>query len=142
MGLSDLPEFIPLDEAAERHQLDPQVLHQALADDTVRTVKVGESILVDAEDVAVIAAQVVDLCEDNSELVSLGEAARRLNLNTRTVSRWQEHGWLPVHKVGPGRSKLVSWARAQALGKLYEDQGRPGSRLIPRGQDFAQRLIA
>lgn len=137
MGLSDLPEYILLEEAVHSYDIEPHLLYAAVADGTVRIVKVGERILVDTEDVAVISAQMANPCEED-ELVSLNEAARRLNLGFGTVSRWQEHGWLPIVGNGPGRSKLVSWTQARALGKLREIHGRPRSRLIPRDKDFSR----
>lgn len=141
MGLSDLPEFIPLDEAAEHHHINRQVLHQAVKSNTIRAVRVNEDILVNDRDVAVITVQTQDISQAEDELVSINEAAKRLHIEPRTVWEWQERGWLPLLGTGKGRAKLVSWTRAQALGNLRAVHGRPGSRLIPRAKDFSQRTV-
>lgn len=140
MGLSDLPEFIPLDEAAERHHINPQVLHQAVKSNTIRAVRVDEDILVNERDVTVVTVQTQDINQTEDELVSIHEAAKRLQIESRTVWEWQERGWLPLLGTGKGRAKLVSWTRAQALGNLRTAHGKPGSRLIPRAKDFSSQL--
>jgi len=137
MGLSDLPEFIPLDEAVERHQLDPQVLHQAIADDTVRIVKVGENLLVNDGDVHMIVAE-TKAQDRGDELVSLSEAARRLGFSSIIVTRWFKYGWLPALATGPRRSKLVSWTQAKALGELHHQFAHRGNRLIPENENVSR----
>ncbi|MDX9954782.1 MAG: hypothetical protein RBT75_11830 [Anaerolineae bacterium] len=138
MGLS-LPEFIPLTEAATRHNINPQVLDQAVSDGAVHVVKVGEDLLVKDEDVSVIAVQLRKVDPGEDELVSISEVARRLNLSPGTVSQWQELGWLPMLATGPNRVKLVSWTRAKALDELRQARGR--RRLIPRSRDFGRRAV-
>jgi len=134
MGLSDLPEFIPLDEAAERHHVNPQLLDRAVVDGTVRAVRVGESLLVDNHDVAIITVQMKKPSTGGDELVSISEAARRLELSSRIVLRWQEYGWLPAVATGPRRAKMVSWTRAKELDALRQARGR--RRVIPKNRDF------
>jgi predicted site-specific integrase-resolvase len=136
MGLSDLPEFIPLDEAAKRHQLSPQVLDQAVVDGTIRVVRIDGDILVDKKDVTTMIAE-IQAQDQGDELVSLSEAARRLEVSSATVMRWCEHGWLPVKGTGSRRAKLVSWSSARNLGRMYEERGGQGIRLIPRGKDLS-----
>jgi len=139
MGLSDLPKFVPLEEAANRYNVDPQVLDCAVEDNAIRAISVNGTVLVDDEDVAVITVQMKKPKASEDELISINEAARRLELPSRTVSRWQERGWLPAIASGPRRAKLVSWKRAQALGEIREARGR--QRLIPRSKDLGRRKV-
>ena len=139
MGLSDLPKFVPLEEAANRYNVDPQVLDQAMEDGTVRAVRVGESLLVDDHDVAIITVQTQEICQNEDELISINEAAKRLRVPAGTVWQWQERGWLPMEAPGRGRAKLVSWTRAQALSEIREARGR--QRLIPRSKDLGHRKV-
>mgnify|MGYP000852041160 CR=1 FL=1 len=136
MGLSDLPKFVPLEEAANRYNVDPQVLDCAVEDGTVRAVRIDGEILVDKRDVTTMIAK-MQAQDRGDELVSLNEAARRLEISLATVARWCEHGWLPVKGTSSRRAKLVSWSSARKLGKLYEERGGQGIRLIPRGQDLS-----
>ena len=137
MGLSDLPKFVPLEEAANRYEVDPQVLDCAVEDNAIRAISVNGIVLVDDEDVAVITVQMKKPKADEDELISISEVARRLELPSATISRWQELGWLPAIASGPRRAKLVSWTRAQALSEIREARGR--RRLIPRSKDFRRR---
>jgi len=139
MGLSDLPKFVPLEEAANRYEVDPQVLDRAVEDNAIHAISVNGNVLVNDEDVAVITVQMKKPKADGDELISISEVARRLELPSRTISRWQERGWLPAIASGPRRAKLVSWTRAQALGEIREARGR--QRLIPRSKDFRRRTM-
>jgi len=87
----------------------------------------------------IVAAQ-VSIREKDDELVSLSEAARRLDLPASTVLRWEVYGWLPVIASGERRAKLVSWKRVEALGDLHKKRSQRGSRLIPRDQDTSNIL--
>ena len=135
MSLADLPTYIPLHKAAEQYALPVEVLAQAAADNTVKTILVHHTLAVAVADLPIVVAQV-----DGDELVSFNEVARRLNIDSRTISRWHEYGWLPALASGPRRAKLVSWRRAQALGKRHEEAAHQGSRLIPRGQEVTDVL--
>jgi predicted DNA-binding transcriptional regulator AlpA len=141
MGLSDLPKFVPLEEAANRYEVDPQALHQAVKDSAIRAVRLDEEILVDDRDVIVVAVQTQTSNQNQTEdeLISINEAAKRLKIKSSTVWQWQERGWLPLLGTGKRRAKLVSWTQAQALGHLRESHGKPGSRLIPKAKDYPQR---
>lgn len=138
MGLS-LPKFIPLAEAAERHNVNPQVLDRAVEGNAIHAVRVGEEVLVDEHDVAMVTIQTQEPDPNEDELVSINEVARRLELPLVTVSRWQERGWLPMQAAGPGRAKLVSWTRAKALDELRQSRGR--QHLIPRSKYIGRRVV-
>lgn len=138
MGLNDLPKFVPLEEATTRHNINPQVLDRAVKDNVIHAVRIGEEVLVNDHDVAIVAIQTREP-DPNDELISINEAARRLKLPVKTVSRWQERGWLPMQATGPGRAKLVSWTRAKALDELRQSCGR--RHLIPRSKYFSRQVI-
>ena len=134
INLSDLPEYLPLEQAAEQYHIDPELLRRAVEAGAVEAGEAGERIIVALADVILVAAQVC-IAEDD-ELVSLNEAARRLGISSTTIFLWHRYGWLPALATGPRNAKLISWTRAQAFGKLYHDQGQHGSRLIPRDKDL------
>ncbi len=131
------PAFISLEKATQRYNVPVNVLIEAVDRGAIKAVKVGNIVKISESDVSIVAAQ-VQKRQDNDELVSISEAARRLGLPSGTVFQWHEHGWLPVLALGIRRAKLVSWNQAQALGQLRQDRnsGR-GSRLIPKVQDLA-----
>ena len=138
MGLSDLPKFVPLEEAANRYNIDPQMLGRAVEDNAIHAVRVGAEVLVNDHDVAMVTIQTQAPDPNGDELISINEVARRLELPLGTVSRWQERGWLPMQATGPGRAKLVSWARAKALDELRQSRGR--RHLIPRSKYLGRRV--
>lgn len=132
VNATDLPEYLPLEQAAEQYHIDPELLRRAVDAGAVDAGKAGEQIIVAVADVVLVAAQVCTA--ENDELVSLNEVVRRLG--TKTVFLWHKYGWLPALATGSRNAKLVSWSRAQALGKLHSQQTQYGSRLIPRDKDL------
>jgi len=135
MSLADLPTYLPLEEAAKKYDIPLESLIQAVEDNIIKAIQVDEVIAVADEDIAIVAAQV-----EGDELVSINEAARRLDLHSGTVYQWHKQGWLPALAAGSRRAKLISWKRAQALGRLHKRTGQRGSRLIPRGQKVSEIL--
>ncbi len=131
MVASDLPEYLPLKRAAGQYDVPLEVLERAIDDGIIAAALVDNQVMVLGVDVAIVAAQVLEANADD-ELVSLNEAARRLEINSSVVCKWEAYGWLPVVAVGPRNAKLVSWERVKALGALHRRQGQRGSRLIPR----------
>ncbi len=128
--MGELPVYLRLEDAAQQYHLDPQILRQAIANATLDAARVESQLWVDQSQVAVIAAQ-VQAEEAADELVTLNEAARRLNVPSITIVRWLEHGWLQVLATGSRKSKLVSWSRARELGRLYQERERKWERLTP-----------
>lgn len=134
MNLSDLPEYLPLEQAAKLYRIDPDLLHRAVEAGAVEAGEAGEQIIVALADVVLVAAQVCTAQDD--ELVSLNEASRRLKISSQVVCLWHRYGWLPTLATGPRNAKLISWSRAQEFGKLYHERRQLGSRLIPRDKDL------
>jgi hypothetical protein len=132
----NFPEYLPLERAAEQYQIDPDLLRRAVDAGAVEAGKTGEQIIVALADVILVAAQVCIAKHD--ELVSLNEAARRLEISSQVVCLWHRYGWLPTLATGPRNAKLISWSRAQAFGKLYHERRQLGSRLIPRNKDLTR----
>lgn len=137
MNASDLPEYLPLEQAAEQYHIDPELLRRAVDAGAVEAGEAEGQIIVAVADIVLVAAQVC--AAENDELVSLNEAARRLGLSSTIVFLWHKYGWLPALATGSRKAKLVSWSRAQAFGKLHRQRTQYGSRLIPRDKDL-QRL--
>lgn len=135
--LDAVPEYLPLEQAAEQYNIDPELLYQAIDKGVVDAGRAGDQIIVAVADMELVAIQVCG-GDETDELVSLNEAARRLAISSATVLAWHRHGWLPVLDTGSRNAKFVSWSRAQALGKLYHKQSRAGSRLIPRDKDLSR----
>ncbi len=134
-----LPTYIPLDEAADKYRLTAEALTRAVEDGIIRAVKINGGIAVAEEDTAVVAAQ-VQAVEKGDKLVSISEAARRLDLNSGIVWWWYKRGWLPEQGRGPNRAIFVSLNRARALASLREKRGKRGRRLIPKGMDVHEVL--
>jgi len=134
VNATDLPEYLPLEQAAEQYRIDPELLRRAVDAGAVEAGEVGDQIIVAVADVVLVAAQVCTV--ENDELVSLNEAARRLGISSTTVFLWHKYGWLPALATGPRNAKLISWSRAQAFGKLHRRRTQYGSRLIPRDKDL------
>jgi len=134
MDLTDFPEYLPLEQAAEQYHIDPELLRRAVDAGAVEAGEAGGQIIVAVADIVLVAAQVC--AAENDELVSLNEAARRLGISSKTVSLWHNYGWLPALATGSRSAKLISWSRAQAFGKLHRQQTQYGSRLIPRDKDL------
>lgn len=141
MGATGLPIYIPLEEAAEKYKLSIETLTQAIKSNVVKAIRVGQTIAISDDDIIVVAAK-VEAQAQGDELVSINEAARRLNIDPRIVSRWREYGWLPRLASGPRRAILVSWKRAKDLGKLYAETSQQGNPLIPRGQKVSEVLTS
>lgn len=135
MAPSDLPEYLPLNCASREYAIPLEVLERAVEDGMITAALLNDQVLVLGADVVVIAAQVLKATPDD-ELVSLNEAARRLEINSSVVCKWEAYGWLPVIATGSRNAKLVSWERVKALGTLHRRQGRRGSRLIPRDKSI------
>ena len=141
MSPDNLPTYISLNQAATRYGVNVAVLRRAVEAGIMRAVKINEEVIVADEDVAVVAAQ-TEAKDKGDELVSISEAARRLNINSRIICRWESYGWLPVVARGARRAKLISWQRAKALGSLYHEHSQRGSRLIPRNKIITDVLSA
>lgn len=137
----NLPTYISLVEAAQRYQVSAETLTRAVESGMLRAVQINGEIAVADEDVAVVAAQ-VQAQNEGDELVSLNEAARRLNLDSRIVWQWYKNGWLPEMGRGPHSAIYVSFVRANALSILRDRRGGQGRRLIPRDMDINQALQA
>ena len=138
-----LPTYIPLHKAVVRYDLSETVLRRAVDNGIIRAVRLmGGKVAVADEDVAVMKARQYALT-NGDELVSLSEAARRLEIDSATVWRWYNHGWLPKEGSGPRRAIFVSWNRAQQLHELYKRRGGiKGRRLIPRQKERIAASIA
>ena len=135
MNDANLPTYIPLKEAAKKYNLTTEGLLQAIDEEFIEAAKIGDAIVVADKDVMMVAAQ-MSVRDKDDELVSLSEAARRLDIQMRTISRWEDYGWLPVIALGPRRAKLVSWKQAKALGDLHKRNSQRGSRLIPHDKEI------
>jgi transposase-like protein len=88
---------------------------------------------VSESDVAIVAAQILDV--DDDELVSISEAARRLDMYSSTIWQWHRLGWLKEHGRGSNRVIFVSWRQVQALEELHRKHSKRGQRLIPRDME-------
>ena len=135
-----LPTYIPLPEATARYGLSEAALRRAVETGIIRAVRLlGEGIAVADEDVAIVAAQ-QEAGKEGDELVSISEAARRLNVHSGSVWLWYKNGWLPEAGRGPHRAILVSFKRARALASLKKQRGKRGRRLIPKHMDVEDAL--
>lgn len=134
MNITELPTYIPLKEAAEKYGIPLDTLSQAVNEGLIEAAQIGESIVIADEDAAIIAAQVSNEKIDD-ELVSIYEAAKRLNIRPGTAYQWYKQGWLPAKGRGSRRAILVSMERARSLCDLKSQKGQQGKRLIPRSKE-------
>ncbi len=127
----ELPEYLPLEEAARRYKVGLEILKQAIENGKIRAVRAEGRTLVASEDAMTVAVQ-VQASNAGDEIVSINEAGRRLGIHPATISAWVSYGWIPVITVGKRRAKLIPLSRVVALNKLRQEYGKRGRRLIPR----------
>ncbi len=140
--ITGLPTYIPLREAAIRCGVSETVLRRAVNDGIIRSVRLtGGKIAVADEDAAIVAAQ-IEAIADGDELVSLSQAARKLQIDSSTVWWWYKHGWLEKRGSGPRNAILFSWKEAKKLHQLYHQRrgGQRGRRLIPRNMEVNEAI--
>lgn len=149
MKKGKLPMYILLEEAARQYRLSQATLTVAIEAGIIRAARLqqetGEEIVVAKEDVAQFAEELAASSneEPKPELVSLNEAARRLDLGLGIIYQWYKQGWLPAHGRGPNRVIYIDFRRAKALAELRQRRGiSKGKRLIPKGSDVTQVLTA
>ncbi len=135
MSPDNLPTYIPLNQAATRYGVNVAMLRRAVESGIMQAVKVNKEVMVADEDVAVVAAQ-VEAKDKGDELVSISEAARKLELNPGTVYLWYQNGWLEQRGRGSNRIIFISLQQAKSLADLKKRRGRQGRRLIPKGMDL------
>lgn len=126
-----LPEYITLDEATRRYQVDRQTLTKFVESGIIRAVTVDGKLAVSVMDMATIALQ----SAPDEEWVTISEAARRLGIPHSFIANWVRYGWLK-HKPYGARAKLVPMSQASVLAELKRQYGKRGSRLIKRGQEL------
>jgi len=134
-----LISYLPLAQAAARYKISVESLQRAIDAGIIRAVTIDDIVIAVAEqDVAIVVAQ-VQAANDGDELVSINEAARRLQLNAGVVWNWYHAGWLKEQGRIANRT-LVSLQQAQALALLKEKWGAQGRRLIPKEMELSDAL--
>lgn len=149
-NLKEHPTYVSLDEAVQRYRISAKALLKAIEDGSVKAVKMREGtstvLAVEIKSVQEFAKQFQQNpspFEKKSDLISINEAARRLNLNPGIVYNWYKRGYLLPQGRGKNRIIFISFRQAQALAKLRQRQGnRRGRRLIPKDTDIAQVLAS
>lgn len=100
---SDLPTYVSISEAAKRYHLGHEALTHLVEAGKVRAVEVDESIAVAKEDIRLALIQLEIKPDENlrGQPIRATEAAKRYEINERTLGRWAESGHIQVIERGP-----------------------------------------
>ncbi len=102
---TNLPTYIPLEQAAERYNLSMKDLNAALKRGTLKAVQTPEEdVLVAVEDVQVLAER-LEPAPVNPALagraIRATEAATKYSLNQQSLSNWAYAGYIRILERGP-----------------------------------------
>jgi predicted site-specific integrase-resolvase len=102
MDLPNLTTYLPLQEAAERYHVDPQILRQAIEEGTIRAAKTPEGeVLVAGEDVGVMSIEVQVDADLRGRPIRVTEAADKYQIDKRTLGRWASAGYVSIIEQAP-----------------------------------------
>jgi predicted site-specific integrase-resolvase len=102
MELPVLPIYLPLEEAAERYQVAPQFLHNAIEEGSIRAAQTPEGeVLVAEEDVGVMSIEVQTDPNLQGKPIRATEAAAKYQIDQRTLSRWAHAGYVRIIEQAP-----------------------------------------
>lgn len=133
-----LPEYITIEEAARRYQVDPQVLTERVNSGKIKAVRIDGAIALAEEDVRALAedlalrARVAHL---KGRQIRLKEAAQKYGLSTANLCRWAYKGYIRIldRKTGKGRKRELYLDEGDvAYASLLAEQGNliPGKALF------------
>jgi len=127
----ELPEYLPLEEAARRYRLSPEILTRAVEDGKIRAVCADGRILVAEEDVQKMTkrdalwSQVAHL--DGSP-IALEQACSRYAISSPSLYRWIDAGYVRVLEDqrggGRGRKRVLNEADVAYAALVAKERGR------------------
>jgi predicted site-specific integrase-resolvase len=93
VGLSDLTNYIPLEQAVEQFDVQESTLHRDIEDGIVRAVQVAGNVAVAAEDVATISEIPAPSEEMMGQPIRAKEAVEKYKINSHSLlTMWRQRG--------------------------------------------------
>jgi len=134
----ELPEYLPLEEAARAYKIDPEVLKNLVGRGKIRAVKVGRGLAVAMADLATREYLWEQVKHLDGNPISMSEACRKYpEINFASLSRWIAKRYIRVlddsgKARGRGHKRLLNEADVAYTALLLRIRGkRPGSKLFP-----------
>ncbi len=136
---TELPQYIPLAEAARRYGIPEETLKRAVESGTIRAVQLGEEVAVAEQDIQSVSIDRDALWQQASkwegQVIGIEEAQELYGLNKQSIYRWIAKGYIRVVKDirggGRGRKRLLNKADVVYIALLKEKLGtRRGRRLL------------
>lgn len=133
----ELPEFLPLEEAARRYRLSPEALTQAIESGKVRAARLNGRIWVAAEDIQkmtkrdMLWAQVAHL---DGKPIALEQACLQYAISSPSLYKWISAGYVRVledHRGGGrGRKRLLNEADVAYAALVAQERGKRRGRAV------------
>ena len=131
----ELPEYLPLEEAARRYRLSQEMLARAVEDGRIRAVRVNGRILVAGEDIRQISenrAKSEEIWEQVKHLdgipIGISEASSKYGVDSTSIYGWINRGYVRLIEDrrggGRGRKRLVNEADIAYAALVAKHRGR------------------
>jgi predicted site-specific integrase-resolvase len=128
MDLPDLTTYLPLQEAADRYQVNPQTLHHAIRAGTVRAIQNSQGeVLVAGEDVGVMQIEPEVDPDLQGKPIRAAVASAKYNISDVNLSRWAEAGYIRVLERGPKLLVLDEAEVKRAVEVFHQARHETGS---------------
>ncbi len=119
---AELPEYIPLAQAARRYGIPEETLKRAVESGTIRAVQLGEEVAVREGDVEKIIIRREDFEHLRGKSIWVMEAARKYGVPNPTISNWAKRGFIRI--LGrEGRKTLLDEADVAYCAAVYKAKG-------------------
>jgi predicted site-specific integrase-resolvase len=132
--LAQLPQYIPLSEAARRYDLDPAVLTSMIEDGRIDAVKTNGDIAVAEEDVGIAVMQARARIDKNlqGKPIRLVEAAEKYDISDANLVRWADAGYIGVLERGP-KLLMIDEADVKLAVNIFKDARRETGSSVKAG---------
>ncbi len=141
MAVKNLPTYISLSEAAEKHHLNPQALTRLVECGKIQAVRVNGEIAVVEEEVKRVKLKAPKRdalwgCVEHLDGVPIGveEACMRYNISSSSLYRWIELDYVRVlsdqRGGGRGRKRTLNEADVAYAELVAKERGRKRGRRI------------
>ncbi len=143
----NLPQFLPLPEAARKYGFSQARLKALIESGTIRAAMIGEEVVVSEDQVRGQAIQEKGLRKEDlpeyqkhahlkGQAIWISEAARKYNILQPTLSKWVRAGIINVLGKEANRI-LIDEADVAYCAEIYRKRGKPGRILFnPDGTPY------
>lgn len=130
----ELPEFLPLEEAARRYGVVPQTLISLVESGKIKAVRIEGRIAVEAN-VFLRESLWEKVKHLDGKPISMSDACEKYpQINFASLSRWVARGYIRVIASdsgrGRGRKRLLNEADVAYAALLNSERGKPGRKLF------------